>query len=77
MKTGAVIKLKAAEVAGLDKPQYKIYLFDKAGKSGRLTSSQNQMAAPKEAGEYLFYCDVNWGEGDNEIVYWFKINIPS
>jgi hypothetical protein len=33
------------------------------------------MIAPKEVGEYLFLCVVDWGKGENNIAYWFKINV--
>lgn len=80
LKPGSIVRLDAEEVSGLDKPECKVSIFDKTKKSDQLVlypSTQSQLIAPKEAGKYLFLCDVNWGKGDNEITYWFKINISA
>ena len=78
LKSNSVINIKAEEVSGLDKPKYKIYLLNKKMNGNQLVLyplTENQMIAPKEVGEYLFLCVVDWGKGENNIAYWFKINV--
>ena len=73
---GSIIKLKADEVEGLDKPEYEIFLYDKSTKNNlKSISGQNEFSAPNQTGEYLFLANVNWGKGDNSISYWFKIKV--
>lgn len=86
VKPGSVIELQAGDVQGLNKPAYNILLFDKSRKVDQLVSypSNNnentipgkaRITVPNKAGEYLFLCDVNWGNGNNEITYWFKVKV--
>ena len=86
VKPGSVIELQAGDVQGLNKPAYNILLFDKSRKVDQLVSypsnnNQNtipgkvRITVPNKAGEYLFLCDVNWGNGNNEITYWFKVKV--
>lgn len=78
LKPGAIIELHAAEVSGLDHPKYKVFIYDNTNKDDPLVSypvTKNQMNIPNKAGKYLFLCNVDWGKGDNEIGYWFKINV--
>ncbi len=86
VKPGSVIELQVGDVQGLNKPAYNILLFDKSRKVDQLVSypsnnNQNtipgkaRITVPNKAGEYLFLCDVNWGNGNNEITYWFKVKV--
>jgi hypothetical protein len=80
LKPGAIVELHADEVSGLDQPKYKVFIYDNTKKSDKLVSyplTKNQVAVPKKVGKYLFLCRVDWGKGDNEITYWFKINIAA
>lgn len=76
IKPGSIISVKADEVQGLDKPTYKVIIFDKVKKyNSDLYSDTNEFAAPSEEGIYLFYVTIDWGIGDNEISYWFKAEV--
>lgn len=78
LKPSSIVELKADEVAGLDKPRYKVFLFDKSKKDNQLNPyplTENRFVVPKKAGEYLFLCNADWGKGNNEITYWIKILI--
>ena len=39
--------------------------------------TQTNIVLTKKEEEYLFVCDVDWGNGDNEITYLFKLNVVS
>lgn len=80
VEPGTVITAKADEVVGLDKPKCKFLLFDKNKNGDKFVaypSTNNQITVPQKEEEYLFVCDVNWGKGDNEITYLFKVKVVS
>jgi hypothetical protein len=35
------------------------------------------MLLPEETGEYIFILSVDWGNGDNNILYWFKVFVAA
>ena len=73
----AKLVFKAMEVQGLNKPQLNLYELNKDNSSSVYPLNQNTMIVPKEDGEYTFILSVDWGKGDNNIVYWFKLRVKA
>ena len=73
VKPESRINFKADEVAGLDKPTYKVRLFDSKKQLKLYPIKQDSMVLPKAKGLYLFQLQVNWGNGNHEIYYWFHV----
>lgn len=74
VKPGSRIVFRAADIPGLDKPSYKVKLV---GKNKELTDypvDNNSIIAPYYVGEYLFNLEVEWGNENHQIFYWFKIS---
>lgn len=73
IKVNEVIKFNADQVKGLNKPQYSIWLLNKNKKRDTFPIKENSITVPEE-GEYIFNLFVDWGKGDNNISYWFKVD---
>lgn len=68
---------KAAEVPGLDPPRYTLQQYSQ-GRAYILYPLQgNIMTAPAEEGEHVFILAVDWGRGNNTILYWFKLKVAA
>ena len=74
VKPTSIIKIKAEEVKGLDKATYKVSIYDK-DKAIPISINKAEIMVPAEEGEYLYDVFVDWGKGDNNISYWFKIKV--
>ncbi|MEN6461467.1 MAG: hypothetical protein ABFC94_08885 [Syntrophomonas sp.] len=66
---------KAAEVQGLNTPELTLRRLNQDNSSSPYPLHQNTMLVPKEDGEYIFILSVDWGNGDNNILYWFKLEV--
>ena len=69
----SLIGFKADEVAGLDKPTYKVRLVDSNKQLKLYPININSIVLPKAECEYLFQLQVNWGNENHEIYYWFHV----
>ncbi|KJR46323.1 hypothetical protein UF75_3296 [Desulfosporosinus sp. I2] len=77
VKPESRIEFKADEVAGLDKPTYKVRLVDSNKQLNLYPINQNSIVLPKAEGKYLFQLQVNWGNENHVIYYWFQIETQS
>lgn len=77
VRPGSQIEFKPAEVPGLDTPILKLQRLNQDNTTSVYPLSQNTMPVPKEEGEYIFILSVDWGKGDNNILYWFKLKVSS
>lgn len=75
VKPKSQLVFKAAEVPGLDTPRYTLQQLNQDNIYTPYSVQQNTMLVPKEAGEYIFILSVDWGKGDNNILYWFKLKV--
>ena len=73
VKSESQIEFKANEVAGLDKPTYKVRLVDRNKQLKLYPTNNNSIVLPKAEGKYLFQLQVNWGNENHEINYWFHV----
>ncbi len=74
VKPNAIIEFKAEEVEELDKPRYKVMLRD--GMNHTLYEiNKNTIRVPSREDIYTFNINVDWGKGDNEIWYVFKVKV--
>lgn len=69
------IVFKPAAVQGLDTPKFKLEQLNQDHSSSVYLLQQNTMRTPKETGAYIFILTVDWGKGDNNISYWFKLKV--
>ena len=77
LKPESWLEFMAEEVAGLDKPTYKVRLVDSNQQLKLYPINQNSIVLPKAEGKYLFQLQVNWGNENHVIYYWFKIETQS
>ncbi|NLX02939.1 MAG: DUF3784 domain-containing protein [Syntrophomonadaceae bacterium] len=77
VKPESELVLVAAAVPGLNNPEYKLHTLNKDNLLSPYPLNKNTMLAPKEEGEYIFVLWVDWGNGDNSIVYFFKLKVDS
>ncbi|SHI27133.1 M56 family metallopeptidase [Desulfosporosinus lacus] len=77
LKPESWLEFMAEEVAGLDKPTYQVRLVDSNKQLKLYPISQNLILLPKAEGEYLFQLQVNWGNENHVIYYWFQIETQS
>jgi len=68
---------KAAKVTGLNTPELTLQRLNQDNSSSPYPLHQNTMLVPKEDGEYIFILSVDWGNGDNSILYWFKLKVAA
>ncbi|KJR44152.1 hypothetical protein UF75_5466 [Desulfosporosinus sp. I2] len=73
VKPESRIEFKVDEVAGLDKPTYKVRLVDSNKQLKLYPMNNNSIVLPKAEGEYLFQLQVRWGNENHEIYYWFHV----
>lgn len=73
VKPESLIGFKADKVADLDKPTYKVRLVDSDKHLKLYPINQDSIVVPKAEGEYLFELQVNWGNENHQINYWFHI----
>ncbi|MEA1962211.1 MAG: hypothetical protein U9N81_13255 [Bacillota bacterium] len=66
---------KVAEVQGLNTPRLMLQRFNQDNSTSPYLLHQNTMISPKEDGEYILILTVDWGNGDNTILYWFKLKV--
>lgn len=71
------IVFKPAEVPGLDIPKLKLQRLNQDNSGSVYPLHQNTMLVPPKVGEYIFILTVDWGKGDNSIMYWFKLKVTS
>lgn len=67
------MEFKADEVAGLDKPTYIVRIVDSNKQLKLYPVNQDSIVLPKAEGYYLFQLQVNWGNDNHQINYWFRI----
>ena len=77
VKPGSKLVFKAAEVPGLNTPELTLQRLNQDNSSSPYPLHQNTMLVPKEDGEYIFILSVDWGNGDNNILYWFKLKVAA
>lgn len=79
VKPGSGLIIKAEEVPGLDFPGLDLQLFKRYHYDALspYPLEGNKMTAPAKEGEYIFVLSVDWGQGDNMITYWFKLEVVS
>lgn len=77
VKPEAIIQFAADEVSGLNKPEMELQKLNKDNTFSVYPLQQQSMTAPKEAGDYTFILSVDWGNGDNNILYWFTIKVKT
>lgn len=75
VKSAATIEFAADEVPGLNKPNYYLQILSPENAYTTYPLQQNSMTVPKETGEYVLILQVDWGNGDNNINYWFKLSV--
>jgi len=75
VKAGSELLFKADEIPGLNEPQYKLQILNQDKSYSPYPLNQNKLLAPKEEGEYIFIISVDWGNGNNNILYWFKLKV--
>ncbi len=75
VKPEAIILFEPDEVKGLNKPSLELKMLNQDNSISAYPLNQNSMQAPKEVGEYIFILSVDWGNGDNNILYWFKLGV--
>ena len=78
VKPNSIIGIKAEDVKNLNKATYKATRYDtQLGRDKAIPISINKDAImiPAQEGEYLYDVFVDWGKGDNNISYWFKIKV--
>ncbi|MCB8814582.1 M56 family metallopeptidase [Desulfosporosinus shakirovi] len=77
LKPESWLEFMAEEVAGLDKPTYQLRLVDSNQQLKLYPINQNSILLPKAEGNYLFQLQVNWGNENHVIYYWFQIETQS
>lgn len=75
VKPESELIFNADEVQGLNKPEFELQLLNKNKTSFAYPLTENTMIVPKEEGEYIFFLEIDWGNGDNAIYYWFKLKV--
>lgn len=75
VKAESELVFAAASVPGLNYPDYQLYILDKNDLRITYPLNENTMVSPEEGGEYVFMLQVDWGNGDNSIDYWFKLKV--
>ena len=73
VEPGAELIFIADVVKGLNKPVFELQIMNQNNTFSPYPINQNTMFVPKKAGEYIFILSVDWGNGDNNILYWFKV----
>lgn len=75
VKPGSKLVFIAEPVPGLGKPLLELQLLNQDNSWSTYPLNKDTMLVPKEGGEYVFILSADWGNGDNCITYWFKINV--
>ncbi len=74
VEPNAIIEFKAEDVEGLNKPRYTV-MIEGDNNSLLYETNENIIRAPIEENVYTFNINVDWGNGDNEIWYVFKVKV--
>jgi hypothetical protein len=77
VEPGSELIFVAAEVPGLNKPVFEMQIMNPDNTFSPYPINQNTMLLPEETGEYIFILSVDWGNGDNNILYWFKVLVAA
>lgn len=73
VEAGAELCFMADEVPGLNQPVFQMQILNQNGTFSSYPINQNTILLPEKTGEYIFILSADWGNGDNNILYWFKV----
>lgn len=77
VKPGSELVFAAGEVPGLNPPAFKLHALGDNHSLSTYPLNRNIIQVPQKDGGYIFMLNVDWGNGDNEISYWFKVRVNS